>query len=335
MFQFVLGTSLVIEEGQEDLLDAHVAWLDNKIYVAHYGMKGVRVFTDRTPFTELPERINIKKFEHPCGMVASTISNSIFISDMYPSIWKIQLPDYKLCRMKFSSDYPEHLSITPDNELLAVMGLGENSLDFFCLEDLSRTKSISVPFRCKEISCAAQLPNKNIVISYAKDFFGDTVRICILTADGDVIRKFDPDMFELFQLNPWCPANFAVADDGRLFIVDKKNDRLFLFNSQMTDFHLLNIPFRSVDIDIPRIVCIKGRQQLLVVCEDIDKLNEICLSMFHLSPCNLIRGGSTESLPAESLPVLPAFDESRIKRKRKANKFSTWNFQKLGMKRRR
>ena len=313
------------EEDDDNVVNAHVAWLDNKIYIAHYGMEGVRVFNDHTPFTELPERIRIKDLFLPFGMVASTISNSIFIGD-FCCIWKIQLPDNKLSKLssKLVNYDPEHLSITPDNELLAVvMGLRKNSLDFFSLEDLSRTKSISVPFHCVHISCAAQLPNKNIVISYLLQKFW----ICILTADGDVIRKFDPNLFEFFQLNPWCPANFAVDDNGRLLIVDRKSGRLFAFNSQMTYFHLFNIEFEMPDG--AKIVYIKGRQQLLV-WEERDYSIKLSLSMFHLSPCNLIRERNPESL-MEKL----ASDKSRIKRKRKANKFSTWNFQKLGMKRRR
>ena len=313
------------EEDDDNVVNALVAWLDNKIYITHYGMQGVRVFTDHTPFTELPERISIKELFLPCGMVASTISNSIFISDSC-CIWKIQLPDNKLSSKLVYSD-PEHLSITPDNELLAVMGLGKNSLNFFSLEDLLKTKSISVPFDCKEISCAAQLPNKNIVISYAEDILLEIFGICILTADGDVVRKFDPNVFKFFQLNPWCPANFAVDDDGRLLIVDHNSGRLFAFNSQMTDFYLFNIEFETADG--AKIVYIKGRQQLLV-WEERDYSLKLSLSVFHLSPCNLIRGRNSESL-MEKL----ASDKSRIKRKRKANRFSTWNFQKLGMKRRR
>ena len=294
------------EEDDDKVVNAHVAWLDNKIYIAHYGMEGVRVFTDHPPFTELPERIRIKDLFQPCGMVASTLSNSIFISD-FCCIWKIQLPDNKLSS-KLVDSSPEHLSITPDNELLGVRGLGKNSLDIFSLEDLSRTKSISVPFHCVHISCAAQLPNKNFVISYTEEILMEIFGICILTADGDVIRKFDPNVFEFFQLNPWCPANFAVDDDGRLLIVDHNSGRLFAFNSQMTDFYLFNIEFETADGT--QIVYIKGRQQLLV-WEERDYSLKLSLSVFHLSPCNLIRGRNSES-PMEKL----ASDKSRIKRKR-------------------
>ena len=319
----------VLDDGvyDENETDAQVAWLGNKIYITHYDMRGVRVFTDHPPFKELPERINIKKLFLPCGMVASTLSTSIFISDRF-CIWKIQLPENKLSRVRVHSDI-DHLSITPDNELLAVMNdtsleTSSFSLDIFSLEDLSRTKSISVSFQCEEITCAAQLPNKNIVISYAADFLGEIFEICILTADGDVIRKFDPNMFKSIQL--WCPKYFTVDDVGRLFILDDNSGGLFLFNSQMTDFHLFNIELGKYCI--PRIVYIKGKQQLLVCEDNFDESTELSISVFHLSPCYLIRAKNDESL-------LPARDEFRFVRKRKANKFSTWNFQRIGLKKKR
>ena len=220
-------------------------------------------------------------------MVACTLSNSIFISDRN-YIWKIQLPNNKLSRTRVHSE-TGHLSITPDNELLAVMEY--TSLEIFSLEDLSRMKSISVPFPCDDISCASQLPNKNFIISYTKDEEGLIHWICILTSDGDVIQKFDPNIFESIQRNPWCPIYFAVDDDGRIFIGDSNCGRLFVFDSQMTDFHLLsNIQFRPTG-RVPMIVYIMGRQQLLL-CEECVDRTSICLSVFHLSPCNLIRGRS-------------------------------------------
>ena len=315
-----LVEQFILEGVLSNVMVLHVAWLDNKIYIMQSDRKRVRVFTDHTPITEISTPIHIEKLGVTNCMVASTLSKSIFISDRF-CIWKIQLPDNKLSRIWVHRE-PDHLSITLNNELLAVMGDTSFDIVIFSLENFSMTKSIAVPFHCYDICCAAQLPNENIVISYGIIEEDSLYQICILTAKGDVIKKFDPNMFESFPSNSWCPTYFSVIDDGQIvFIGDSIDNRLFVFNSQMTDCHLLsNIQLDSNDI--PKIVYIKDRQQLLL-CEE--RSHTIYLSMLHLSPCNLIRGRTTKSL-------LPASNKSRIKRKHKVKKSSTRNFQKLGLK---
>ena len=93
----------------------------------------------------------------------------------------------------------------------------------------------------------------------------------------------------------------------------------------MTDFHIVS-NFKFESHEIPKIVYMKGRQQLLVSDENDEGI--MSLSMFHLSPCNLSRESNFEV-------IIPASNKFQFKRKRRANKLSTWNFQKLGMKRRR
>ena len=311
------------EEEQEE--QVYFAWLNNKIYVTHSSFNGVRVFSDQTPFTEFPEQITMSELCFPCGMVASTSSNSILISDNEPScIWKIQLPDHKISRIDVCPD-AGHLSITPDDELL-VVNASDSLFDIFSLKDFSRTNSIEIPLYCFMIPCAAQMPNKNIIFSYTElEDLEDMYIICIMTTEGDVVRKFDPNMFEYFQRIPWQPSFFTTNDAGQLFISDSNYGRLFVFNSQMTDFHIVS-NFKFETHELPRIVYMKDRQQLLVSDENSEGIISLCV--IHLSPCNLIRGRNDEV-------IIPASNKSQFKRKRRANKFSTWNFQKLGLKKRR
>ena len=282
------------------------------------------MFTDQTPFTEFPERINMPELRFPCGMVASTSSNSILISDEPSYIWMIRLSDHKISRIDVCSD-TGHLSITPDDELLVI-----DAIDFyfniFSLKDFSKTNSIEIPLFCNRIPCAAQMPNKTIIFSYAElEYPENMYSICIMTTEGDVVRKFDPNMFEYFQRIPWQPSFFTTNDAGQLFISDSNYGRLFVFNSQMTDFHIVS-NFKFETNEVPMIVYMEGRQQLLVSDENSEGVVSLCV--FHLSPCNLIRGRNDDV-------IKPASNKSQFKRKRRANKFSTWNFQKLRLKKRR
>ena len=298
--KFVLDVPLVDEqfilEGVHDE-EVLVAWLDNKIYVTYFGIKKVRVFSDQTPFTELPTPIHIKKIDVPRGMVASTLSNCIFLSDSF-CIWKIELPDHKITRYRtWDSSEPTHLSVTPDNELLVVTAnscLVNTRLYILSSKDFSMTKSIIVPNLCYKIFCAAQLRNKNIIISYTEDRQMEMCLFLILTTDGNSILT----SFSSIQRNPQYPTYFATDNDGMFFIANTIHGGFWVYDSQLTYSHMISNELKSYDQ--PRIVCMKGRQQLLVCNKSNDG---IMISMFHLSPCNLIRGRNNESL-------LPASDES-------------------------
>ena len=108
-------------EGSKNRL-VQVAWLENKIYAIHSNIKRVRVFSDRSPFSELPEGIEIKGLGDPFGLVAHSANRSFFISDMKNfCIWKIQMPNRAVIRWETQGGSPRSLSITPDMDLLAVV----------------------------------------------------------------------------------------------------------------------------------------------------------------------------------------------------------------------
>ena len=87
-------------------------------------IKRVRVFSDRSPFIELPEGIEIKGLGDPFDLVANSANRSIYISDMTKlCIWKIQMPNRAVIRWEIYRGSPKSLSITPDKELLAVVKL--------------------------------------------------------------------------------------------------------------------------------------------------------------------------------------------------------------------
>ena len=280
------------------------------------------MFADHAPFNELPEGIEIKELDYPYGMAASATARSLFISDNIRScVWVIELPNHVL--KEFDAGFwPSQMSITPYDELLVVVEdkrkrtppvLFSYSISIFRLSDFSQMKSIPIPHIAAYVSCAAQLPNKNIIISYVTDYsLEDNQWISILSTDGEVIRKFDPNVFESIRQNPWSPDYFAIKENGDIFIMDGERGRIYWFNSQLTDYQLISCNDHAVDCP-QRIVYVKDRGQLLVL--DVigpDDASVSHLLVFHLGPCNLIQRRNDEGVTV-----------TKITRKRKALDFTS------------
>ena len=296
-----------------------IAWLENKIYVTYTGIRRIRVFADQAPFHELPEGIEMPKTVDPSGMAASAVSRSLFISDAYEgSVWRIQFPRKTISEISVGYE-ARQVAITPNDELLVVIkGYYDNHLpsfriDVHQLSDNTRTKSFLLPREVTDLTCAVQSPNTNFVISYSRDYSLQFYWITILSPDGQVIRTFDPTLFESIVQNPWCPYHFAITENGDIFFIDCNGGRVYLFNSEMTDYQIM--AYNNYTLEGPcRIVYIKEKQQLLVH-EDRDGLNtssESHLSIFHLGPCNLIQLRNDEEVVVR-----------RITRKRKAFDFTS------------
>ena len=298
--------------------DVHIAWLENRICITYGQIKRVRVFADRAPFEELPEGIEFKHIIDPGGMVAFPSSRSLFVSDGFEvCVWKIQFPQRTMSKIE-TGFAPEQVSITPNNELLVVIesyygdGQARFRINIHQMTDFSRTKSILLPRQVLELLCAVQSPNMNYIISHMKEYSGPS-RFCIsiLSTNGEIIRTFDPDVFEFISQDSFCPFFLAIMENGDIFVADRDNNRVFLFNPQMTDYQIISHggyePTSS-----SQIVYIKEKKQLLVY-EDpgVGQTNvDAQMSVFHLSPCNLDKERNDGAEPAKN--------ELRIGRKRKA-----------------
>ena len=301
--------------------DVHIAWLENRICITYGQIKRVRVFADRAPFEELPEGIEFENIIDPGGMVACPSSRSLFVSDGFEvCVWKIQFPQRTMSKIE-TGYAPEQVSITPNNELLVVIesyyGDGQASfrINIHQMTDFSRTKSILLPRQVCELLCAVQSPNMNYIISHMKEYSGPS-RFCIsiLSTNGEIIRTFDPDMFEFISQNPWSPFFLAIKENGDIFVADGENNRVFLFNPQMTSYYQIISNGGYEPTSPSQIVYIQEKQQLLVY-EDraLDQTNVDAhgiMSVFHLSPCNLDKERNDGAEPAKN--------ELRIGRKRKA-----------------
>ena len=201
---------------------------------------------------------------------------------------KLQTPQNEVKRFPVSY-MPFRLAIAQDGELFVSVLKGTWSIYIYMMADVSLIKSIQLPKDISNVSCIAQSPNRDIVITYSTLSDLHSYSISILTMDGEIIRTFNPDLYGSLR-SSWCPSSFAIADTGDIFVVDPLHCRISVLNSQLTDFQIIS----CYEIQSPAlIVYIKEKQQLLIsegtssdpVVWDEEVMKPI--HVFHLSPCSL------------------------------------------------
>ena len=175
-------------------------------------------------------------------MAASVSTRSIFFSDPFERcIWKLQIPKNEMKRFPVSHRpiMPFRLSVGQDDELFVIMDtcVRSCSIDIFTfrLADVSLVKSILLSKDISDVSCVAQSPNRDIVIIHST--FSILSFISILSTDGEIIRTFNPGLYESLR-SSWWPHSFAIADTGDIFVVDPLHHRISMLNSQLTDFQV-------------------------------------------------------------------------------------------------
>ena len=152
--------------------DIGITWLEHKFYVIDNDLNGytkIRIFNDQAPFEESPDSIHLlERAFDAYDITSSKISRALFIIGdglHHEYIIKIRMPRRKVTRRRIEG-YPACLSITPNNELLVVMNEDDLSDDFvirlYRLKDLTEKKCIPLPSGIESVSCAAQLPNKEL-----------------------------------------------------------------------------------------------------------------------------------------------------------------------------
>ena len=280
-----------------------IAWLENKLYVAHPGESCVRVYADRAPYEELEETIVIEGMKDPWRMTASAGTRSIFIGDKKSKcLWKIQMPEKELSRWELGGE-PSDLLITPNGELLVgVTGFNKNrycsgSCQLYVLElSNDSMKVIDLPSEIVRIVSVVQTVNGNFVISYF-DNVGSAVGhslVSILSSDGQKITKtvksrlYDRVQVSVFNSSNIC--SLAVLDDGQILACDYIFNEIVLLNSDLTGCRVLKNNARTFDeLHYTGFVLIQEKQQLFVHHIKIihPGLYNSFFSTFHLSPCYL------------------------------------------------
>ena len=131
-------------------------------------MNRLRVFADHLPYKELlSEEIVFEGMKDAFGMVASVSTRSIFFCEPFERcIWKLQIPQNKMRRFPVSY-MPFRLAVAQDGELFVVMLKDTWSIYIYMMADVSLGKSILLPKDISNVTCIAQSPNRDIVITYS------------------------------------------------------------------------------------------------------------------------------------------------------------------------
>ena len=277
---------------------AYMSWLENKIYVLYSGSTTVRVFTDQAPSEELLEAIQIPELGKQLSMTTSGVSRSIFISDDFGYIYKIQMPTGKISRWKILSLDGKPGAITRmsnstvlDNCLVTSFIYDESiryELQLFSQldGDLHRHSVIPLPDDMQYIGHVVYSPKNFFVISYSKTFPATQCWFCILSADGKMIRTFDPNIESVLESSGYFP--FDIDDDGHIFVGDADSCNMIYLNSNFTDYRV--ILQKDPEIEYPcNIVYIREKRQLLVQEKKGLVGRLYFISVFHLSPCNIVQ----------------------------------------------
>ena len=184
---------------------------------------------------------------------------------------------------------PFRLAVAQDGELFVSALEDTWSIYIFMMADVSLVKSILLPKVISDVTCIAQSPNRDIVITYSTLSDPYSYSISILSTDGEIIRTFNHGLHESLR-ESWWPHSFAIAETGDIFVVDPFHCRISVLNSQLTDFQIIS----CYGIQSPAlIVYIKEKQQLLVSegtrSDPVSWDEEVAkpIYVFHLSPCNL------------------------------------------------
>ena len=283
----------------------YMSWLGNRIYVVYYGSTTIRVFTDHAPFGELLEAIQIPELGRPVSMTASAVSKSIFISDNVGYIYKIQMPTGKIRRWesrsldgKFGLTARMSDSTVLDNCLVTTfynpvcnLESVKFELHLFSQHDggLNRYSAIPLPKEIKVVGYVVHSPDENFIISYKKTGPATKFWISILSSDGETfIRTFDPNLLGSVLENPTI-FPFGVDDNGHMFVADFNDDKVIWLNSNFTDYRIILQKDHAIYSPCNVIYNSEKRQLLVQEKQRNGSVSSPNISIFHLSPCNLIQ----------------------------------------------
>ena len=285
---------------------AYMSWLENKIYILYCDSPIIRVFTDQAPGPfdkSLEAIIQIPELEKSTSMVSNAVSRSIFISDEFGYIYKIQMPTGDISRWKFLSLDGKSGAISrmsnstvSDNCLVTSFVYNDYEYESIRFElqlfsqldgDLHRYSVIPLPKEMTYIGHVAHSPKNNFVISYSETFPPIQCLISIFSCDGEKIRTFEPELGSVLK-NPGN-STFSIDEDGQIFIGDYAGNKVIWLNSNLTDYRIIAQKDREIGSPCS-IVYIKEKRQLLVQEMRGDGLYglQFRISIFHLSPCHLV-----------------------------------------------
>ena len=167
----------------------------------------------------------------------------------------------------------------------------EYELHLFTQHDggLNRYSAIPLPKEIKVVGYVVHSSDNNFIISYSKIGPASTFWISILSSDGKTfIRTFDPNLLGSVLESPNI-FPFDIDDNGHMFVADFKDGKVIWLNSNFTDYRIILQKDHAISSPCSVIYNSEKRQLLVQEKQRDGSVSFSKISIFHLSPCNLIQ----------------------------------------------
>lgn len=231
-----------------------IAYFLEKFYVICLESNTVLTYNSSFPFN-LEQEVTVEGLKSPHDIAASR--TALYITDSSNNrIWKIDA-NHKSCSWMEEVGEPHTISVTLSQEEVLLVSSGTPSSVKFFASDVTLRRSFSLPDTITKPTHAVALADGHVILSHGGVGSCEQA-ICVLSADGKVIRTF-PGESDCANLS-W-PCHLAIDEvRGLLFVVDFWNRRILVLNGK---FHpVAEISRKS---ESPWRLCyVPGIQQLLV-----------------------------------------------------------------------
>ena len=156
--------------------------------MVHRSSNIVYIYPDRESIDGSKDgNIELEGMKDPWDVVASKLSQSIFISDHdNRCLWRIQMPGRGICRWDLDGE-PRNMSVGSSDVLVVHVVRGDrlHYLNLYRSSDVMLIESIPLPTEMQILRHAVQLSNGNFIISHSKNDNPDVLLISEFSVDGE------------------------------------------------------------------------------------------------------------------------------------------------------
>lgn len=225
---------------------------------------------------DLRREVELREVILPTDIAASAAGNCLFVVDQSRNcVWRVDGDSYALERWSAAFE-PFSLSVTSDGRVLM-----PRIADPCAVETYNPNASIRrvcrLPSEFADVQHAVESSNGNVIVSLlSKESKAWT--ICEITETADVVRRFVPT--DITQ-QPDCPRRLALGVGDEVFVVDYRNGRIVLLDSQL-NWNKVLLSRHKDRIQDPTRIFFSADKMRLIVAQSLWSLRAI-VSLFSLS----------------------------------------------------
>ena len=258
-----------------------VTWLENKIYVLCPEINTVYVYSDQVIENQSDdissdhrledEEFEIDDMQKPVDVTSCALNKSLFISDYEGKcIVRVQLNDKQQDRFQVQG-CPWKMSTSALGELMILTKADVCWLLIILrTDDFHEKKNMALPREIMNPEHVVQTLKGQFIICYERELGDFDHRqlhrhvsvISKLSENGEILSTFNSGFDHPVNLN-W-PSYIALADDDQVFIADRMNHRVLLFDSRLRHAQVL-LSNEKNKLCLPNMLCYVKEKRLLIV----------------------------------------------------------------------